>query len=103
MLRDDAIIAGAVIIIGIAGAWWAKNKAGELWKAVPEPVREGVEATGVMLGAAGDIALHPLDGFGVTPGFWQDGSGPKWTPTTPQANPDDAVSNGQGGMNFNLF
>lgn len=98
-LESDSV--ELLLIVGaVAGAiYYAKKKAGSL---IPQKVKDGADAAWQLAGLGKDMVLDPINIWGVAPGTFSDGT-PKWTPTAPQNNPDDAVSNGAGGMNFNLF
>lgn len=93
--KEDVIAFGVLAVAVVGFAWWAKNK---IVDAIPQTVKDGAEATGQMAILAGDAILHPLDTFGVTPGA----SG-TWSKTTPYDNSNDAASNNDSGINFNLF
>ena len=98
-LKEDAVVLGigAVVVVGLL--WYAKNKVGAF---IPSAVKEGAEAFGVLTYNLADTVLHPLNGFGIEAGTFKDGT-PKFETTAPWDNANDVVSNGAGGMNFNLF
>jgi hypothetical protein len=107
-VKTDAIALALVAAALVGAAWYLKKKAGDAWAAVPSVVRDGADAAWTLGGAVVQAVTDPADMFGVSPGFWPgtnagDAPIPKWEPTAPHLNPDDTVSNGSGGMNYNLF
>lgn len=99
MIKEDAVIL-LVAGVGIVGAaWYIKNK---LSAAVPQVVKDGAEAAGVLFWEGSKIAADPLDGFGIRPGTLPNGQ-KKWQPTVPWENRDAPVSNNDAGINFNYF
>jgi hypothetical protein len=98
-IKGDIIAVGVAAAVVFVAAWVIKNKLAGM---VPDVVKEGAEAAAQLGGLAWHAVSSPLDAFGVRPGADAYGSA-NWTPTVPWENPDDVVSNGAGGINWNLF
>jgi hypothetical protein len=111
-IKGDVISIGVAVAAAVAVGYFVKGQLSKAIAALPPVIREGGEAIYVLTGAAFDVARDPLDGFGITPGTFADGT-PKWQPTAPWNNTNtaapagmqtnDPVSNSDIGMNFNLF
>lgn len=94
-LKEDVIAFGILAAAVVGLAWWAKNKIGA---AIPQVVKDGTQAVGVLAGEAVNGIVHPLETFGVSPpasGAWGVGA--------PSGNTNDPVTNSDSGINFNLF
>ncbi len=98
-IKDDAFLLAVAVAAVAALAWYAKR---QISAVVPQAVKDGVEAAGVMAWQAAQAVAHPLDAFGVAPGTFADGT-PKYSTTAPYLNLSDVVSNAPGGINYNLF
>lgn len=94
--------AGVALVVGIAIYYGAKKLGSGISAAIPQVVKDGAEAAGQLGGLGVNIVTNPLDAFGVSPKTDTNGAA-AWTPTTPQSNVNDPVSNNDSGMNFNLF
>lgn len=93
-----------------------KAAASGLGDVVPQVVKDGAQATGLIAQLGVNAVIHPLDTFGIAPNLYPDGT-PIWTQTTPWENPvytptppfnpdlssADPVSNNNQGINFNYF
>jgi hypothetical protein len=92
-------IGGVLMIAAVIGAAWYLK--GLLSGLIPGVVKEGAEAAAVLAWEGAQIVAHPLDGFGIAPGTWADGT-PKWEKSVPW-NAQDATNNNDAGINFNYF
>lgn len=93
--KEDVIAFGMLAVAVVGVAWWAKNKIAD---AIPETVKEGAEATGLIIGQAVKNVIKPLESFGITQpnnGAWQVGA--------PTGTSNDPVTNSDYGINFNMF
>jgi hypothetical protein len=71
ILGAAALVAGYYVVKKISGG------ISQLGQLVPQPIQDGVQATGQLLGLGGQIVTDPLDAFGVRP------SSDAWVPTVP--------------------
>ena len=106
-VKTDLLMVAGVAVALVAAAYYVKGKIGDgldvLGELVPDVVKEGVGAAGVLTANALQIAVDPLDGFGILPKMDQYGGELWWVQTTPWENRNDPVSNNDTGINFNYF
>ncbi|GAC1611094.1 MAG: hypothetical protein NVS3B3_21460 [Aquirhabdus sp.] len=68
---------------------------------IPQVVKDGVEAAGLIGGNAVNMVTDPADAFGISPAKDKSGN-PKWEKTTPWESNDPTVNN-DAGINYGLF
>lgn len=106
-LSDDLKFKIGLTVVGVAVVWlgvgFLKRK---IAANIPQVVKDGAEAAGVLAGIGWEIATDPLDAFGIVPADRvneQTGQvEKKWTPATEEDKNAGPLRN-EGGMDFTLF